>query len=331
MFEASKEYYAIVTGDYYQQTNYQYINGTGTAKPNNLNDQQKNQWTNREGQKAVSTGNKGSKYYAMDVIAGTDIGSDKVIMIWYDGSAQKLMYVYRTNITETSNMDASSAGVKNGNTTYWSVPKSVFGDTTLPLQDCVIKADSKGGIHIAAYDLISADLKYAYMPNYNHLDTATNTAYTCTVDAYSQCGNCLQIDTVLDSTGNKVIPYISYLSEGMFYLPKVAFIPGGIDPTAPGNAIKDGADKDTKLFTGNWEVSLIPTTSELQKYNVCIGVWRDADGKITTPTKGTDAATGTTDRKRYANGNTNLVLGYSHKLNGIGYMETAMYKGVPTY
>ena len=78
---------------------------------------------------------------------------------------------------------------------------------------------------------------------------------------------------------------------------------------------------------------MIPTSSKLQSgtgYNVNVGVFKDtATGKVGQafkPAKGTDVVTDQDTRKRYANGTTELVLGYSIKSNGVGYIETAMRK-----
>ena len=306
MFEAAKDYYALVAGNYYNQRNDSYTgNPTEGADP------------------IIATGNKGSKYYAMDVVAGTAIGDDKVVMIWYDDSASKLMYMYRYGLTAAGdNTDASVNGVAN----KWSAPKAIF---TKKLQDCAIKVDPLGGIHIAAYDQTNADLVYAYLPTYNHLDTTDNTPYTSVVDAYSQVGKYITIDTVLDSTGTKAIPYISYFTEGMSSLPKLAYIPGGIDKTNAttiNESLKDGSSSTTNLFTGAWEVTLLPSNSSLQQYKVCVGAFRDASNKTTKPTKTNGTTPTVTSGVVYPNGETDLVVGYSIRDNGISYMETAMRK-----
>ena len=263
---------------------------------------------------------------AMDVYAGAAIGNDKVVMIWYDDTANKLMYMYRENLTATGdNTDASVDGV----TGKWSKPKAIFNTR---LQDCAIKADPLGGIHITTYDQTNANLLYAYLPTYNHLETTGNTPYTCVIDAYSQVGKNMMIDTVLDSSGTKVIPYISYFTEGMSFLPKLAYIPGGIDKTNDATikaSIKDGSDPITNLFTGNWEVVLLPSDSALQQYKICVGAFRDTNNKTTTPTVTGTTSTSVTNGTVYPNNQTNLVVGYSIRENGVSYMETAMRKGVP--
>ena len=306
MFEAHKDYYALVTGKYYNQAN---DNLGGTA-----------------GTLRTDTGNNGSAYYALGVVPGDSMNNDKVVMIWFDQVANKLMYMYRMNLgtnTTASNQDASVNGVTN----VWSKPEELYSG---PLQDCAMTVDVNGGIHIAAYDQNNANLLYMYKKTY---DTAG--VVSCVVDAYSQIGNRLSIDAALNAD-NKVVPYISYFAEGLSSLPKLAYLPDGITTTSADTiaaSIKDGAEASTNLFTRDWEVSMIPTSSKLQSgagYNVSIGVFKDkATGKVGQafkPAKTTDVVTDQNTRKRYANGTTELVLGYGIKNNGVGYVETAMRK-----
>ena len=198
MFEASKSYYALVTGKYYRQTNDE-LTGTVGALYND-------------------TGNNGSEFYAMDVVPGTTMNDDKVVMIWYDRVASKLMYMYRYNLgtnATASNADAKSTGVEDA----WSAAEELYSGM---LQDCTMTVDRNGGIHIAAYDQNNANLIYLYKQTYN-----TSGAVKCVVDSYSQIGNRLSIDTALNSE-NKVVPYISYFAEGLSSLPKIAYLPDGI-------------------------------------------------------------------------------------------------------
>lgn len=313
MFEAHRDYYALVAGKYYKQPN-DGITGTNNETIDN-------------GTELVDTGNHGSEYNAIAVIPGTTMNDDKVVMIWYDNTTDKLMYIYRTNLgtnDTASNMDAGTTaktGRVNGRTvTYWSAPEELYSGM---LQDCAMTVDKNGGIHIAAYDQGGSNLIYLYKQSYN-----STGVYSSVVDAYSQIGAKVSIDTALNAS-NKVVPYISYYAEGLRSLPKLAYLPDGITTTSTttiANSVKDGADEDTDLFTGDWEVTMLPTTSKLQNYNVNIGVWKNANGQAYKPAAGTDVATSQDTRKRYANGTTELVLGYAIRNNGVGYIETAMRK-----
>lgn len=324
MFEADREFFSLVTGKYYKQAHDTNAN-EGIA--DNI----------AAGTEVYDTKNNGSEIHAIGVIPSADgMNDDKVVMVWYDKTVSRLKYIYRTNLGTSNNdaldrskakRDADNDGVSAGDKVYWSAPKDLFGTNNIPVSKIALTVDKNEGIHIAAYDQTNADLVYAYLPSYNHLDTANNKAYVCRVDAYSQIGTDLTIDTAI--VDNKVVPYISYYAEGLAALPKVAYLVNGIDTTSIATSVVDGADKDTKLFTGKWEVSLIPTTALLQRYDVSIGLFKDADGALTSPAKTTDVATSKDERKRYANGTTNLVVGYATKQNGTGYIETAMRKGVP--
>lgn len=164
-----------------------------------------------------------------------------------------------------------------------------------------------------------------------YLDTATNKPYVCTVDSYSQIGNKVTIETALDTAGTAAIPYISYYAEGLSSLPKVAFLTSGVNSTNAGTVVKDGVNSSNQ-FTGKWEVSMIPTNSALQSYNVNMGLFKNAtSGKLDHTATGTNNTTAQDTRVLYGNGKSHLVVGYAICSSGVGYIETAMYKGVPTY
>ncbi|MCQ2573204.1 MAG: hypothetical protein MJ182_04860 [Treponema sp.] len=330
-FEASRDYYALVAGDYYYQSVF-------TGKDRSNRDTYSTDITipngKNAGDLAYSTGNNASEYYCLDVVPGNSVAADKVVMVWYDDVNQKLMYMYRTNIgidnkADSDNRDASSAGVKSGNNVLWSVPKEII--TGKLLQDCVIKVDPLGGIHIAVYEQTNADLIYAYMPS---ADSAT--VYTRTIDSYSQVGKKIAIDTaVINKTVNSteksyVVPYISYFSEGLSNLPKLAYLPNGIDKTSDATiktTLTDGADLSSTLFSGTWEVSLVPTVSSTQNDNVNVGVWKTAGVRraSTVAPNGTSTAYDSSQsQKVYGNGITEYVVGYAIKDAGVGYIETAM-------
>ena len=87
----------------------------------------------------------------------------------------------------------------------WSEPITVFTEMG---KHCAIAADVNGGVHIAAYDSMGGDLKYAYLSDYDPLDEDFSMK-TCTVDSYGIVGANISIDTALNSS-NVAVPYISY-------------------------------------------------------------------------------------------------------------------------
>lgn len=71
----------------------------------------------------------------------------------------------------------------------------------------------------------------------------------------------------------------------------------------------DGADDDD-LYTGLWEVSVIPTNGKVQNEWTSVGFYRNSDGTAgTIYSSGTDSA-GATSGFCKANGTTNPVIAY---------------------
>jgi hypothetical protein len=199
----------------------------------------------------------------------------------------------------------------------WSKTKQIFTDEIG--EHCAVTVDKNGGIHIAAYNRSGADLYYAY------LSGKDATPKTCLVDSYSQIGKYISIDVAFnsDNSDGKAVPYISYLGEGFGGLPKVAYLPTGINDSTE---LKDGADNNTDMFTGVWEVSLIPTSSYVCEDNMNVAVWKDTSGKIKTSVKEANPTSSTTSGTSYGNGTSQFVLGYATEEGVNGYIETAQLK-----
>ena len=183
----------------------------------------------------------------------------------------------------------------------WQNAKTIFTDAG---EYCSVKVDGKGGIHIAAYDSKAGDLRYAYLSSYGAAYNESTQSYI--VDSSGNVGSHMRMDVALDASENPV-PYISYYGSNMA---KLAY------PVA-GNT-KNGADGD--IFTGNWEVTYIPTTSEIDDLDykrlsnidsrINVGVWKTSSGVIKDSQTGTmsgAAESGTF----YGNGTPNPLVSYS--------------------
>ena len=266
------------------------------------------EYNNNGGGKA-DTGNVAGEHLSIAVIPGTNQAGDVVVFVWYDGT--NLNYTFRYGTKDDT--DANAVGVAD----KWSDTKQIFTDGIG--EHCAVTVDANGGIHIAAYSRSGADLYYAYIAKTNTAQTPTSWAdpKTCLVDSYSQVGKYISIDAAKLSADGKIIPYISYFAEGFNGLPKVAYLPDGVDSTT---SLLDGSDINTDLFTGNWEVSLIPTTSYVCEDNMNVAVWKN-NGVITTSTKPNN-----TGNNVYGNGTSQFVLGYATEEGVNGYIETAQLK-----
>ncbi|MBQ5384095.1 MAG: hypothetical protein IIU46_06545, partial [Treponema sp.] len=159
------------------------------------------------------------------------------------------------------------------------------------------------------------------------------------VDSFTITGERITLDVGKDAAGN-VIPYISYFN-GTARLPCVArlVVPenGAVDYRAQGTGTIDGED----IFTGNWEISLVPSSMNLTtNYNdkMNIGLWKQ-DGVIVsgndsrfTVTGGesgktsSDNTSGTVNGNIYGNGTANPIIGYAVESNSGTNLETAQLK-----
>ena len=132
----------------------------------------------------------------------------------------------------------------NGSTEGWTSSTLFTGDLAQAGEYCQIAVDGNGGIHIAALDSSNSDVIYAYIEKYDE----PNNVKTCIVDSNGIVGDNLMIDVALEN--GKAIPRISYYNSSS-KKPKLAYL---VDTTEEN---PDGAKDD--LFTGKWEVTVIPT------------------------------------------------------------------------
>lgn len=270
-----------------------------------------------------STGNATGEYVSLDAIAGNGVDTDVVLVVWADDS--HLYYTYRHGTKDDK--DASSGGVAN----KWAKPAVI---ATGAVQYCKVKADVTGGVHIAWFNRNTSDLQYAYMTGYNSAygasgDFDSSKLYIATVDSYSQVGSYLDIDVGRKTADGNVIPYISYYADGMNSLPKVAYLTTGIDRTSP--VIPNGADTSTNLFTGDWEVSLMPTSSLVRDDNINVALWKDKETGVINKTPAvigniTAAAATNATSTVLPNKKSEVAIGYAIVKDAIGYIEIAQRK-----
>ena len=287
---------------------------------------------------------KAGQYVCIDVIpAGTISGItyDIVVLVWYDATNNNLMYTYnKVNLATPERKDfEGSVNTK----AHWAGPFTILQNAGMY---CQVKADKNGGIHIAGYDKDSGDLRYAKLNSYTAAGYNENTM-SCIVDSNGFLGTGITLDVAFDNedaTG-KAVPYIGYYGA---YGPKMAYLSlNGKNA----EVLTAGAKNDR--FTGYWEVTELPTTSNAPKDRINIGLWKDTDGVISAPTTtdssnvepvqnkdytfktgtkyNTDPGTkkevyelDTTEAKTYGNGTSNPVLAYQIRPSSAsGFIETA--------
>ena len=258
------------------------------------------------------------KYVSIAAIENGGTSDDAIVAVWWDAEHSQLLYSY--NLTPKS----IQVGQYLQADTKWSTPVAIFGEGNGIGEYCKVAVDENNGVHVAAYDGLSGDLWYAYVSDF---DTPSN-ANTCIVDSYGIIGSELNIDVALNES-SKPVPYISYYA-GSCARPKIAYF-AGTDITSETSL----NSADDEVFTGLWEVSVIPTSSKVSADHINVGVWKDADGKLNWSTKDGDVpassnigttAPGTDDGKVYGNGSKNPILGYAITQGSNGYIETAQMK-----
>ena len=267
------------------------------------------------------TGYAAGQFVAIDVIPGSSSSTDIVVAVWYDGS--NCWYGYNTNPT---------SGKDNGIEGGWICQK-IFSDGG---EYCTVKAGPDGSVHIAAN--VDGSLCYAYLSLYNaSYNEATDSVI---VDSFTITGEQINIDVgrrkvegVDGVTKYYVIPYISYYVSAA-KMPAVASLV--IPESGVMNYKIQGAEND--VFTGDWEVSLVPTDSTMSggaNDKVNIGLWKQTLNnmkgvivKSTELNKITSSSNNSTESNGdcYGNGTDNAVLGYAVKTSSGTAIETAQLK-----
>lgn len=310
----------------------QYLYGNLGSNGNNDKYNTKDFQIIAETEKAAGSTSLGTPgpYVAIDVLPNAG-GSgnakyDIVVLVWYDEANNELKYTYNT--TDLSKVTTGFNGSASTGS-HWEKAAPIFSDAG---QYCQIKADAKGGIHIAAYDSKSGDVCYA------KLDSYSGTANTCIVDSNGIVGSNLTLDVALDADNGFAIPYISYYgSVG----PKLAYLTefGKAKAAEDGNTIADAPGTIKDMFTGYWEVTEIPSEYNVPKDRINVGVWKTKktdsndtggaiDNSISGETKHADEAGDTSGNgETWGNGTSNPVVAYEIRpTSATGFMETAQKK-----
>lgn len=244
---------------------------------------------------------------AIDAIEGSTTADDVVVAAWCTGSG--VAFAYKKNPYTDNDADQSHTNTDG----YWSTAVEVFSGAC---EDVSIKADADGGIHISAYNKADQSLVYRYINK-----DRTTMGDVVTVDSYQIVGSRTQID--VQKEGDYYVPYISYYNPAT-QKTKLAYLIAGessLDYSAQGV-------KSDDTFTGNWEVSVIPTSSDIQEDHTNIGLWKDSSGKRRTSVGGTvnDGQIGDNDGQTTGNGTNNPVVGYATVIGIRGFIETAQMR-----
>ena len=274
-----------------------------------------------------ANGNSNAKpgtYYSIAAVPSSDGNSDVVVAVWYDAINKNLWYSYITNPLTNAGKRNSAGAVS----TEWAAPVAILKGTAG--ESCAIAVDDDNHIHIAAYSRKNAgSLYYAYLDSYSSQFDETKNLVK--VDSYGSTGQYITMEVAKDSSGNN-IPYIGYWMNSMSY-PKYAYL---VD-TDISNGPKAGVDENNR-YTGAWESIMLPTSSEVLRDDINIGLYKyqsakngHLKGEIREIPKLYSGGTGTEyagEKNGIAGGNgtANPVLAYGISETGSGYIETAQLK-----
>ena len=257
------------------------------------------------GNVCIPSNSMASTCVAIDAIEGSSIENDIVVAAWCTGSGVK--FAYKKNPYTDNDADQTHANTAG----YWSKAVEVFSGAC---EDVSIKADASGAVHISAYNKADQSLVYRYINK-----DRTTMGDVVTVDSYQIVGSRTQID--VQKEGSYYVPYISYYNPAT-QKTKLAYLLAGENYSAQGV-------NDDDTFTGNWEVSVIPTSSDIQEDHTNIGLWKDSYGVRRSSVVGTVndyGQIGDNDGKTSGNGTNNPVVGYATVIGIRGFIETAQMR-----
>lgn len=272
------------------------------------------------GNVCIPSNSMASTCVAIDAIEGKTAEDDVVVAAWCTGSGVK--FAYKKNPYTDNDADSDSANA--GTAGYWSKAVEVFSGAC---EDVSIKADASGAVHISAYNKAEQSLVYRYITSdYITSDLTAIKDDVVTVDSYEIVGSRTQID-VQKEVHKKVdyyVPYISYYNPATQKTKLAYLIAGKSDKGYSAQGVKSD---DT--FTGNWEVSVIPTSSDIQEDHTNIGLWKDSSGARRTSVGGTVnnyGSIGDNEGQTSGNGTNNPVVGYATVIGIRGFIETAQMR-----
>lgn len=262
-----------------------------------------------------ATSKKAGQYVSVGALSdGT------AVMAWYDSGAGRLAFSYNSEpLTAKTTLQAGTDTWQNNS--YYVSDSSIRAGTHVSMA-----VDASDGIHLAYYSASGGDLYYSYIKNPK---TQSKPTKTVMVDSYGSVGTYTMIDVARDSETSQFIPYISFRCESNADTTASVKIAYPVQ-WSEGNVLS-GVDEYDR-YTGNWEVSVIPTdNTPLTDYtniglnkNWSTGV-RSAFSTGSDVSKSWSATFAVGDSTTvYGNGTNNPILSYAVSKNGV--LEMAQKK-----
>lgn len=257
----------------------------------------------------VTTTYQGGKYVDIGVLPSTETSNKPTVVIcWYDSISKNLVLSYDTP------SDSDTTMRNNMYTGNWQTNAGVV--STSGGNFCRMAIDADDGIHIAHYDSTGADLLYTYVPVTSGVPQISS-AVTVTVDSFLSVGTWCTIDVAkeYDSVNNRYnhVPQIGYFVPACESTSASARVAYPVKFDTNGYPVYDGTEDD--MFTGNWEVTTVPTEGIPIINRVNVGMYKTTvngeDGVLTAiPTGGTNRKnTYSVDKPSYPVSDSTTVYG----------------------
>ena len=263
-----------------------------------------------------ATSKKAGQYVSVGALSdGT------AVMAWYDSGAGRLAFSYNSEpLTAKTTLQAGTDTWQNNS--YYVSDSSIRAGTHVSMA-----VDASDGIHLAYYSASGGDLYYSYIENPK---TQREPTKTVMVDSYGSVGTYTMIDVARDSTSSQFIPYISFRCESNSDTTASVKIAYPVKWSDEGNVLS-GVDEYDR-YTGNWEVSVIPTDNTPLTDYINIGLNKDWNtgvrkifSKASDVSKSWTATFAVGDSTTvYGNGTDNPILSYAVSENGV--LEMAQKK-----
>lgn len=264
---------------------------------------------------ASATSKRAGQYVAVG-----SLSDGTAVMAWYDSGSGRLALSYNES-PRTAQTTLAGGTATWQNNSYYVSNENIRAGTYVSMA-----VDNKNGIHLAYYSATGGDLYYSYIS-----DPKTKTVTkTVIVDSYGSVGTYPMIDVAKDSENGNFIPYISFRCESNSDTTASVKIAYPVNWDEDGNVL-NGVDSYDR-YTGNWEVSVVPTDNTPLTDYTNIGMNKDPSSGVKTVfatgndiSKAWAATFAVSDSTTvYGNGTSNPVVSYAVSENGV--LEMAQKK-----
>ena len=263
---------------------------------------------------ASATSKRAGQYVAVG-----SLSDGTAVMAWYDSGSGRLSFSYNESPrTAQASLDSGTATWQNNS--YYVSDANIRAGTYVSMA-----VDNANGIHLAYYSATGGDLYYTYIAA-PKTKTVTKTVI---VDSYGSVGTYTMIDVARNDENGTFVPYISYRCESNSDTTASVKIAYPVFWDTTGNVLI-GVDSSDR-YTGNWEVSVVPTDNTPLSDYTNVGLNKNSNGVRQAFAEGSDTSKSwsaifavSDSTIVYGNGTSNPVVSYAVSENGV--LEMAQKK-----